>query len=197
MSAFSCFVVSERVLLRPPTNITFFLITSNEAVIGWLPPEIFTDHYIYDVNTTLIDPLFNHTNTMIWLNHTYPQPLLSGGGTKSKSEESSTQDDSVNSSEAGVTAVPPVFPISEEEFCHSLDFFANYTVGVNTTDEAVNDYVPHLIKLKDVFKPRNVTADMKNSDIVSYSQSCVQEYHVFYYDNTTSGLYSARFILSL
>lgn len=181
MSAFSCFVVSERVLLRPPTNITFFLITSNEAVIGWLPPEIFTDHYIYDVNTTLIDP----------------QPLLSGGGTKSKSEESSTQDDSVNSSEAGVTAVPPVFPISEEEFCHSLDFFANYTVGVNTTDEAVNDYVPHLIKLKDVFKPRNVTADMKNSDIVSYSQSCVQEYHVFYYDNTTSGLYSARFILSL
>jgi len=179
------FPVSAKVVLHPPKNITFFLVTSNEAVIGWLPPEVYKMH---DVNTTLIDPPFNET--MIWLNHTYPQWEPSRDSTESKPvpTENSTTSETENgtSTDSEVTEAPPL-ETSPHELCHSLDYYVNYTINVNTTEEALKDYRPHLITMKDIFKAENVTADTKNTQIVSFSQGCVREYHVFYWNNQ-SGL---------
>lgn len=177
--------ISAKVVLHPPKNITFFLVTSNEAVIGWLPPKIYKMH---DVNTSLVDPPFNET--MIWLNHTYPLWEPSGDGAQSGPVhvENSTMGETENGTDidSGVTKAP-LLEISHEELCHSLDYFVNYTVDINTTEDALKDYLPHLITMKDVFKAENVTADTMNKQIVPFSQGCVREYHVFYRDNQ-SGL---------
>ncbi|XP_076436675.1 uncharacterized protein LOC143276144 [Babylonia areolata] len=169
-----------KVVLHPPKNLTFFLVTPTEAVVGWLPPNIYKKH---DVNTSLVDPVFNAT--MVWLNHTYPVSLA--GQQPSTSDQTDTVSLDTPNGSNGVRT-PPTKPSSPtKEMCKSLEFFANYTVGVNVSEEALKDYIPHLIRLKDVFVPENVTVDVVHKDVklVPFSQGCVQEYRVFYYDNET------------
>ena len=167
-------LVSAKVVLHPPYNITFFLITSTDAVIGWSPPDVYTMH---DVNTTLIDPPFN--TTMEWLGKTYPQPDSSSADVKpATAPEDSTM--TVETATSETVNKSQVATKTHEELCQSLEYFANYTVDVNLTKEALEDYLPHLITMKEVFRPRNITADMLHKPIVPFAQGCVKEYRVYY-----------------
>ncbi|KAL8566631.1 hypothetical protein ACOMHN_049772 [Nucella lapillus] len=173
-----------KVVLHPPKNLTFFLVTSSEAVIGWLPPNVYTSH---NVNTTLIDPLFN--STMVWLNHTYPQIQTESPNSATQPDPQPNQTETpaeISNSAHDDDSKAPFTPSNRrEKACQSLEFFANYTVGVNVSEEALKDYLPHLITLKEMFIPQNVTADVINKDIVPFAQGCVREYRVFYHDNKT------------
>lgn len=179
-----------RVTLLPPANITFFLLNSTDAIIGWDPPEVYP---VYDVNTTDIDPPFNET---LWwlLNQT-----ASVNGTSEKeattekpvfSNETVTAAPSVTQSQSdkGTTA-SPTKDQTVEEFCHPLSYFLNYTVNYNHTEEALgglNDTMPPMIRFSDVFATRNVTVEALQNLSVEFSQGCVKEYLVFYFSKSNA-----------
>jgi hypothetical protein len=175
------------VKLYPPTNITLFLRQPREVVIAWAPPDVYTYH---DVNTTLIDPPFGNTSVP---ENTTPSPANNRNTTQPPGSSNVT----VNPKPANTSDSPPTTPTAIDSECRSLEYFENYTVGFNDTEEALNFSLPQLFSLHDVYQAENITSGIQEGAIVVFSQGCVLEYQVVYFPTNQSGKSVCCLTLSL
>lgn len=178
---------NAKVMLAPPTNITFFLIESTEAVIAWAPPQVY---HTYDVNTSLIDPPVNESSA--WLNRTNSRTEDGNNSSESINVATPSTDagklitDNVTTQDNASATIPRRITSVTETICDSLEFFANFTVDFNRTEQALNSSFPQLIQLKDMYLETNTTADVDTHKMVPFSQGCVVQYQLFYFPSNQS-----------
>ncbi|KAK6195346.1 hypothetical protein SNE40_000797 [Patella caerulea] len=196
-----------KVLLRPPTNLSTFLISSTDIYIVWVPPRVYIN--IHDVNLNDTSWLDDNT-TQVWMKIDQRPSTVTVETTSPFSGESSssTKDTNLNSSNVdSTTQVPdgintssvpvthkPIENSSEpanksKSHCKSFAFLKNGTYSGDYLNAPVNKDLHHINSQE--IRPENPDAEIStlgnigiNEVMVNFDKGCVEEYIISVYNDT-------------
>ncbi|XP_041370665.1 multiple epidermal growth factor-like domains protein 9 [Gigantopelta aegis] len=167
-------VDSVRIALKPPKNITVFLVTETTMYISWQSPAVYP---IHDWNATAVDFDDNTTSTTPSSQGTTVTSTVTTTPVSTEALNATTTAKGSNSTNG--TGTSPVAPS-----CMPRGFFLNHNYSSNATNSTQTPKL-HVDFVNNISSPGNVTETDTDDLMVPFDQACVEKYIVHYINNAT------------